>query len=802
MTSFARALCRFAREPGKPHKFASTQINLDGPAADAIRRMGAAVADDELADDGREDQIHITTLFGLHPEVTADDVARAVADFGPVRYRLGRVSAFYGKDSGKDYDVLKVDVESPDLHRLHDTIAELPNTQSHAEYHPHATIAYVKAGLADNYIRRFPSLDVDGVADEIAFSDTRREQTPVPLGGGAKKMARTLNRLARGGDELPLRPGQTTPDGGKFEPDSQPADLGEFIRNQFADDYEQHDHFGHATGFLLPDGTPVQMGPDQRYEDHRAAIPTGDAMARWGWPEKVVSDYNESTRTPALVELMRRAGAARIHASDGMLTVHHASPLTGSQRRAITSHVAEYRPGTVIFEPHEGEEVETDADGDIEEAVRKSNRRLGQGRRRRMARRSAPVRYSHAAFHAAMHDNPHDTTPPLVYADYLEENGMPAHAEVIRRSMEGWRAVGGPGVNFEQHIPNSVGPGQSWGESAPMTRHGGHWLSLGIRLASHPNKSAYVSTFVPSADHDRLVPMLLDEGAKFPFDPGIKEKYGPKHLARDAEPRRLAAYRAPAGGTIVRGVFYQGGKLIPNLQKYLPRLRKVAGPRKPAPAGPVVSYAAAVNRMARAGKIGSMKFGRYDASPEDLAGMLHLLSQPEHEALRQGHGGDHTHRMIVSDALRENGRDAEADLLAEPARHVVVHDNQIKPGRWTLRHLHRAIRDFEGDGESPAWAAFAGPPDAEHVVLHDHTPAREDMHFLPSGVPAAWAITDGDIRHDYTPVHDVRDMVSRSLEREVARNDRRGEWPDPEVRDAAVAALPRVRTAPLDEPAA
>jgi hypothetical protein len=37
-------------------------------------------------------------------------------------------------------DVLKVDIDSPDLHRLNGKIAEaLPNTDTHPEYKPHAT---------------------------------------------------------------------------------------------------------------------------------------------------------------------------------------------------------------------------------------------------------------------------------------------------------------------------------------------------------------------------------------------------------------------------------------------------------------------------------------------------------------------------------------------------------------------------------------------------------------------------------------------------------------------------------------
>lgn len=41
-----------------------------------------------------------------------------------------------------------------------------------------------------------------------------------------------------------------------------------------------------------------------------------------------------------------------------------------------------------------------------------------------------------AGFHDAMHDNPQDTTAALVYADWLQERGLNAHADVIRRHVE------------------------------------------------------------------------------------------------------------------------------------------------------------------------------------------------------------------------------------------------------------------------------------------------------------------------------------------------------------------------------
>lgn len=52
---------------------------------------------------------------------------------------------------------------------------------------------------------------------------------------------------------------------------------------------------------------------------------------------------------------------------------------------------------------------------------------------KRMAR---PLRYSHEAFARQLADNRFDHTTPLVFADYLEEQGLPGVAEVLRRRVE------------------------------------------------------------------------------------------------------------------------------------------------------------------------------------------------------------------------------------------------------------------------------------------------------------------------------------------------------------------------------
>lgn len=174
LTEFAKA-----RDPNKPYQFSSTDVELSPEIADRIRAFAATIPDEDLADDGREDRPHVTVLYGLHGDDPAE-VAPLVTG-GPISMTLGAVTVFAGADTGKDYDVLKIDVESSNLHRLNAALAALPHTQSFPEYHPHATIAYVRAGLGEAYAARMGRLDSTATADRIVFSDRQRRRTRIPL---------------------------------------------------------------------------------------------------------------------------------------------------------------------------------------------------------------------------------------------------------------------------------------------------------------------------------------------------------------------------------------------------------------------------------------------------------------------------------------------------------------------------------------------------------------------------------------------------------------------------------------------
>ncbi len=132
----------------------------------------------EEAKYGRENEIHVTVKYGLH---TADarKIKNLINDFGSFAIALGDVSRFVPDD--KDYDVVKINVDSKELSELHRKFGELPNTDEHDIYRAHCTVAYVKKGCCSTLSG---NTDLKGKAAKIknlTFSSHTGEKTEIDL---------------------------------------------------------------------------------------------------------------------------------------------------------------------------------------------------------------------------------------------------------------------------------------------------------------------------------------------------------------------------------------------------------------------------------------------------------------------------------------------------------------------------------------------------------------------------------------------------------------------------------------------
>lgn len=184
------------REEEAPYKYSSTQVNLPSEFHKAFTDAAAGIPDSDLdtaegsdyggasASTGRETDPHITVLYGLHATEPAA-VKKLLADQGPITATLGKVSIFKGKDA----DVVKIDINSPELHALNAKLRKLEHTNDYPDYTPHLTLAYVKSGEGEKYVgKSSPGLTGKTVTfNRVMFSGKDQSRTDIPLKAETKK---------------------------------------------------------------------------------------------------------------------------------------------------------------------------------------------------------------------------------------------------------------------------------------------------------------------------------------------------------------------------------------------------------------------------------------------------------------------------------------------------------------------------------------------------------------------------------------------------------------------------------------
>jgi 2'-5' RNA ligase len=138
------------------YDFSSCHVDVPPTLADEIIEWGRAhVTDEDIfvtqADPtfGREDEIHVTILYGMHCEYP--DLVRSLLEkTGPIQVTLGKVDIFTNPPK---FDVVMIDVYSEDLRHLHETLCDkVRHTSKHTIYNPHVTIAYVKKNRGWPYV--------------------------------------------------------------------------------------------------------------------------------------------------------------------------------------------------------------------------------------------------------------------------------------------------------------------------------------------------------------------------------------------------------------------------------------------------------------------------------------------------------------------------------------------------------------------------------------------------------------------------------------------------------------------------
>lgn len=168
------------------YQYSSTQVNLPDKLAQNILEWSDHHVPDSMLytnpDDptfGREEEPHITVLYGLHSS-DPRPVEKTLQNERPGEVVLGKMSLFTSSDK---FDVLKIEVESEMLRRLHKTLSNnLPATDAYPSYIPHVTIAYVQKGKADKFVGDDAFKGENFRPDELMFSSKNGFKTKIRIG--------------------------------------------------------------------------------------------------------------------------------------------------------------------------------------------------------------------------------------------------------------------------------------------------------------------------------------------------------------------------------------------------------------------------------------------------------------------------------------------------------------------------------------------------------------------------------------------------------------------------------------------
>lgn len=100
-----------------------------------------------LANDGREDYVHVTVLYGFSQGTDISKVAEIVKEHDAIDLIFGKISRFKADKNRPDSDVIKIEIQSLALESLHKRLkAEFNVETSYPDFNPHCTLAYVKPG--------------------------------------------------------------------------------------------------------------------------------------------------------------------------------------------------------------------------------------------------------------------------------------------------------------------------------------------------------------------------------------------------------------------------------------------------------------------------------------------------------------------------------------------------------------------------------------------------------------------------------------------------------------------------------
>jgi len=128
---------------------------------------------------GLEEEPHCTLLYGLHDDVTDDNVKSVLQGITFGTCKIHNPSIF---ETDK-YDVLKFEVEGVGIHEANKALMQYPYTTDFPDYHPHMTVGYLQKGYGQKYadLLKQKASEFTLLPEKVVYSHVDDSSTTIPI---------------------------------------------------------------------------------------------------------------------------------------------------------------------------------------------------------------------------------------------------------------------------------------------------------------------------------------------------------------------------------------------------------------------------------------------------------------------------------------------------------------------------------------------------------------------------------------------------------------------------------------------
>lgn len=168
--------------PQPKAEYATAQAEITGKLGNKVLALASRIPDYILDGKGRVEDPHLTLKYGITQD-SPEAIAKALEGEAPFRVVLGKVTVFEATED-RPTDVLKIEVHSAALNRLHKKISENVEGQDpYRIYKPHITLAEVQPGTGNKWIGVDVLEGESVIIETITFVNREHKKFKIPLQG-------------------------------------------------------------------------------------------------------------------------------------------------------------------------------------------------------------------------------------------------------------------------------------------------------------------------------------------------------------------------------------------------------------------------------------------------------------------------------------------------------------------------------------------------------------------------------------------------------------------------------------------